>query len=167
MNWETHVQNRHNAVAMILHWGFAALFAYGVFKQVGDLSDLQDPGLLLFEMIFAAIFLALLGGRYVYMQRHYRSPLPPDTPQWQIGLASYVQSGMYLTLGTTAVSGLVMGTLVYSGITTGIWMKAMLGAHMLSVQMAYWLIGIHVLGALYHRARQDGVWESMVPTRKR
>ena len=27
----------------------------------------------------------------------------------------------------------------------------------------YWLISIHVIASIYHRFKQDGVWNSMVP----
>jgi cytochrome b561 len=36
-------------------------------------------------------------------------------------------------------------------------------AHELAVSIIYWLIGIHILAAIYHRLKKDGVWSSMVP----
>jgi|TARA_B100000900_G_scaffold379785_1_gene364950 cytochrome b561 len=32
--------------------------------------------------------------------------------------------------------------------------------------LSYWLIGIHIAAALYHRWLGDGVWNAMVPVWK-
>ena len=37
------------------------------------------------------------------------------------------------------------------------------GLHTLVVNALYWLIGIHIIAAIYHRLRKDNVWSSMVP----
>ena len=158
---------KHSTKTRIWHWAFAALFAYAVFKQVGDLSDLHDTSLLWFEILFAVAFVLVLLARYVHRKKNFVSALPVTTPSWQRGLAQYVHECMYMSLLITAISGLIMGGLFASGYVFGPWIKGALELHMFAVHMAYLFIGIHVLGALYHRARQDGVWESMVPTRKR
>ncbi len=41
----------------MLHWGFVLLFAYGIFKQLDNLSQLEDSALFRFEIIFALVFL--------------------------------------------------------------------------------------------------------------
>lgn len=33
----------YSTSAKLLHWGFIGIFAYGIFKQVDDLSQLEDP----------------------------------------------------------------------------------------------------------------------------
>jgi cytochrome b561 len=35
--------------------------------------------------------------------------------------------------------------------------------HETSVTASYWLIGLHITAALYHRYLRDGVWSAMVP----
>ena len=55
---------RYSALALLCHWGFAALFIYGVIKQVDDVGQLADADFLRFEMVFAIIFLILLAGRF-------------------------------------------------------------------------------------------------------
>jgi cytochrome b561 len=35
--------------------------------------------------------------------------------------------------------------------------------HSFVVNALYWLIGIHIVAAIYHRLKKDGVWSSMVP----
>ena len=37
------------------------------------------------------------------------------------------------------------------------------GLHSFIVNGVYWLIGIHIIAAIYHRLRKDNVWSSMVP----
>ena len=35
--------------------------------------------------------------------------------------------------------------------------------HELVINLLYFLIGIHIFAATYHRLKKDGVWSSMVP----
>ena len=50
-------EGRHYGLpALLLHWGFVALFIYGVIKQVDSVSQLEDAAFLRFEMVFAAFF---------------------------------------------------------------------------------------------------------------
>ena len=58
----------HTPLARFIHWSFSILYAYGIFKQVGDLSELENPTLLNFEIIFAVVFLAIVFIRYFYMK---------------------------------------------------------------------------------------------------
>ena len=51
----------HSILGKLFHWGFVAIFAYGIYKQVDNISQLADGTLLRFEVIFAALFLILLG----------------------------------------------------------------------------------------------------------
>ena len=46
---------KYSTVAKIFHWGFVALFAYGIAKQIDNISQLEDFDLLRFELIFAII----------------------------------------------------------------------------------------------------------------
>ena len=66
--WEKNLLNensteapvRYSKFAKTMHWGFVLLFAYGVFKQVDNLSELADPSLFRLEIVFAGIFILLL-----------------------------------------------------------------------------------------------------------
>ena len=42
----------HSKTSKIIHWTFTLLYSYGIFKQVDDLSELEDPSLLNVEIIF-------------------------------------------------------------------------------------------------------------------
>ena len=48
--------NSHTFLAKTIHWTFSILYAYGIFKQVEDLDELEDASLLNFEIIFAFVF---------------------------------------------------------------------------------------------------------------
>ena len=60
----------HSALAKFIHWTFIPLYAYGIFKQLDDLSQLEDTGLLIFEVIFASVFLLIVIMRFSYMKRY-------------------------------------------------------------------------------------------------
>jgi len=60
--------NSHTFLAKTIHWTFSILYAYGIFKQVDDLDELEDPALLNFEIIFAVVFLIVVFIRYFYMR---------------------------------------------------------------------------------------------------
>lgn len=154
--------SHYGVVALILHWGFAALFIYGIVKQVDDVSQLEDAAFLRFEMVFAVVFLILLAGRFAYMKARHVSALPADTPVWQRRAASLVHHGMYASLAAIALSGILVGILYGAGFTSGWLLEMATDFHGLTVSLAYWLIGIHVAAALYHRWLNDGVWSAMV-----
>ena len=152
--------------ALLLHWGFVALFIYGVIKQVEDVSQLEDAALLRFEMLFATVFLVLLAARFAFMKRRHVSALPANTPVWQQWAANLVHHGMYASLAAIALSGMVVGLFYGTGFTSGWLLEAAMELHGLTVLLAYWLVGIHVAAALYHRWLKDGVWNAMVPVWK-
>ena len=58
----------HTTIAKFIHWTFTLLYAYGIFKQVDDLSELEDASLLNFEILFATVFLIIVLIRYFYMK---------------------------------------------------------------------------------------------------
>ena len=60
--------NSHTSLAKFIHWTFTLLYAYGIFKQVDDLNELEDASLLNFEILFATIFLIIVLIRYFYMK---------------------------------------------------------------------------------------------------
>ena len=87
----------YSTSAKLLHWGFIGIFAYGIFKQVDDLSQLEDPSFLRFEFIFACVFLALLALR-LWIMRGQGSALPAAAPVWNRMAAKLVHFGMYAAL---------------------------------------------------------------------
>lgn len=162
----TALRASYGPLAKTFHWGFIAIFAYGIYKQVDGVEALADADLLRFELIFAVGFVILLGLRLGYMKATQTSALPADTARWQVLAAKAVHYGMYVSLSAIAITGILIG-LIYTPETTESWtMEAAIMLHEFAVTASYVLIGIHVVAALYHRYLRDGVWSAMVPVFK-
>ena len=146
-----------------MHWGFVLLFIYGLLKQIDSINQLENSSVLRFEILFAIVFLSLLVIRFIYMRKTHESSLPESTPKSQKIAAKIVHFGMYFCLAAIPLTGLLIGYLFSLGFKDGFLINLIIGAHEFSVAIIYWLIGIHVLAATYHRLKRDGVWSSMVP----
>tara|TARA_B100000925_G_scaffold261992_1_gene219008 strand:- start:376 stop:891 length:516 start_codon:yes stop_codon:yes gene_type:complete len=157
----------YTLTARIFHWSFVILFVYGVFKQIENINQLEDLALLKFEITFALLFILFLVARFIYMTRTQKSSLPPDTPGAQKALAKAVHYGMYIGMISIAFSGLVIGCLYWLGLKSGVIIETLIGWHEFSVSVVYCLVGLHLIGAIFHRFKNDGVWQSMVPILKR
>lgn len=153
----------HSVFAKTIHWSFAALFAYAIYKQVDDVSQLSEPGLLRFEVIFAAAFLGLLVARFFFMRSTRPSALPESTPAPMRYAARVGHLAMYVSVGMIAVSGLLIGAVYASGARDGALLEGIIGLHELSVTASYVTIALHVSAALFHRLKGDGIWSAMVP----
>jgi cytochrome b561 len=70
---------------------------------------------------------------------------------------------MYTTLASTAITGLLIGLFYWLGFKEGLLINLLTVIHSFVVNALYWLIGIHIVAAIYHRLKKDGVWSSMVP----
>ena len=157
----------YTLTAKIFHWSFIILFAYGISKQINNINQLEDLALPKFEITFSLLFILFLVTRFVYMKRTQKSFLPPDTPMVQRVIAKAVHYGMYIGMISIAFSGLVIGCVYWFGLKRGVIIETHIGWHELSVSIVYWLVGLHLIGAIYHRFKNDGVWQSMTPTLKR
>lgn len=153
----------HGPVARWLHWGFILLFVYGLSKQLDELEELEAPGLLEQEMLFAGVFLLVVIARFLYMRFTVPSVVPSDAPLYQRRLASAVHLGMYAGLVAIPASGLWIGALYGDGVREGAMMEAALLLHEIAVNGTYTLSVGHVAAALYHRRLRDGIWDAMVP----
>ena len=155
--------SNYSKLAMLFHWGFVILFAYGVAKQVEDLNQLDDCDFFKFEITFAFIFLFLVTIRFIYMKRTQKTSLPEHTPKLQKIAAKTVHYGMYFTLAAIPLSGMLIGLLFWLGLQDGLIIESVVTLHEISIDLIYILIGIHISAALFHRIKRDGVWSSMVP----
>jgi len=158
---------RYSKFAKTMHWGFVLLFAYGVFKQVDNLSELADPSLFRLEIVFAGVFILLLIIRFIYVKKTQQSALPEDTSKMQKIAAKLVHLGMYVSLGSIAFTGLLIGGLYWLGMREGFIMDAVISIHEFAVSATYWLVAIHIMAAIFHRLKNDGVWSAMVPFSKK
>ena len=154
---------KYSFLAKFWHWGFVLLFIYGVAKQVDDIKQLEDRFFFQFEIVFALLFLILLVIRFVYMSKTQETSLPDDTPKSQKIAARIVHLGMYVSLAGTAITGLLIGLFFWLGFKDSLFIDFLTAIHSFIVNALYWLIGIHIIAAIYHRLKKDGVWTSMVP----
>ncbi len=88
----------YSPAAKWMHWGFIAVFAYGVIKQVDEVEELADFTLLMNEVLFTVLFLSILLVRYIYMRTVSAAMPPLNMPRRLILLAKIVQQGMYVSL---------------------------------------------------------------------
>ena len=154
----------HTRLAKTIHWSFIILYVYGIVKQVDDISDLEDSKLLIFEVVFAAVFLAIVIGRYFYMRKvetMHASTVPVHRVHKII--AKSVHSSMYIVLVLLPLSGLAIAFLFNQGIKDGTMQLVALSVHEFAATASYVLIAIHVSAAIYSRIKGEGVWSSMVP----
>ena len=61
------------------------------------------------------------------------------------------------------VSGLMIAFLFSIGFKEGLLQALALGLHDFSASLSYWLIGIHILAAVYSRLKGEKIWHAMVP----
>ena len=156
-------RSQYSGVAKVLHWGFVIFFVYGVLKAVEDVEQLQDISYLRFEVLFALAFLGLLILRFFYMKSTQKTSLPDSTSKLQKYTAKMVHYGMYGTLGSIAITGLIIGGLVKFQLHDDSVVEILIVLHEFGISVMYWLIFIHISAAIYHRFLKDGVWSSMVP----
>ena len=164
----------HTNLAKVVHWSFILLYLYGIFKQVNDLDDLEDKELLVFEIIFASIFLIIVILRYSYMRR-FKNFLGAREPVHIIHyyFARSVHKAMYACFILLPLTGLMIAGLYSQGYTTNATpdegqtvMDLVLDLHGAVADLSYMLILLHIAAAIYSRVKGEGVWSSMVPILK-
>ena len=149
--------------AKCLHWFFVIIFAYGIYKQVEDINQLEDISFFRTEIVFASVFLLFLAFRFFYMTKTQKTSLPANSPKSQKLAAKIVHFSMYICLAGIAGSGLMIGYFFSLGFYDGSPIELIIEIHEFLVSIIYWLISMHVIAAIYHRLKNDGVWNSMVP----
>ena len=168
------VTNSHTMVAKLFHWSFIILYVYGIFKQVNALEDLEDKELLIFEIIFASIFLIIVILRYSYMRR-FKTFLGAREPVHIVHyyLARSVHKAMYACFILLPLTGLMIAGLYSQGYTVNATpdedqtiMDFVLDLHGAVADLSYMLILVHIAAAIYSRLKGEGVWSSMVPILK-
>lgn len=161
------MQESHTLLAKIIHWTFIPLYAYGIFKQVDDIGALEDRALLVFESVFASIFLLIVVLRLTYMRRFKTFQGATHTPHRIHGfIAKSVHRGMYAALILLPLSGLMIAALYSQDIKSGPLQEVTLAVHGFAATLSYVMIATHVSAAIYSRMKGEGVWSSMVPILK-
>lgn len=168
------MQKSHTKVAKAIHWSFILLYVYGIFKQVNELDELEDTNLLLFEIIFATIFLVIVILRYSYMSR-FKTFLGAREPVHIVHyyFARTVHKAMYACFILLPLTGLMIAGLYSQGYTVNATpdeeqtiMDVVLDLHGAVADLSYMLIFLHIGAAIYSRIKGEGVWSSMVPILK-
>ena len=102
--------------------------------------------------------------RYFYMRKIPTLVGAPDNiSKVHILFARSIHLGMYFSLVMLPVSGLLIAFLFSIGFKDGILQAMALGLHDFSASLSYWLIGIHILAAVYSRMKGENIWRAMVP----
>ena len=153
--------NSHTTLAKFIHWAFTLLYAYGIFKQVDDLSELEEASLLNFEILFATIFLIIVLIRYFYMKD---TPAllgaHEDVPKGHLFIAKTVHRLVYFSLIMLPTTGLLIAGLFNLGMRGG---DVAIALHEFSAFLSYIVIALHVGASLYSRFKGEGMWNAMVP----
>ena len=153
--------NSHTKLAKFIHWTFTLLYAYGIFKQVGDLNELEDASLLNFEILFATVFLILVLTRYFYMKD---APTllgaHEEVTKGHLLIAKTVHRLVYFSLIMLPTTGLLIAGLFNLGMG-GIEVAIVL--HEFSAFLSYAVIALHIGASVYSRFKGEGMWNAMVP----
>ena len=151
----------HTPLAKFIHWSFSILYAYGIFKQVGDLSELEDPALLNFEILFAVVFLVIVFIRYFYMKdTETLLGANIEIRKGHLFIAKFVHKLVYFTLVMLPLTGLLIAGLFSIG-AGGI--ELAIGLHEFSAFLSYFLIAVHVGASFYSKLKGEGIWNAMTP----
>jgi len=155
------MQNSHTPLAKTIHWTFSILYAYGIFKQVEDLEELEDASLLKLEILFAVVFLVIVMLRFFYM-KDAKTLLGAheEMHSGHLFIAKVTHRLVYFSLIMLPTTGLLIAGIINAGIQ-GVGIAIAL--HEFSAFLSYVTIAIHVAASLYSRYKGEGVWNAMVP----
>ena len=155
------MENSHTRLAKTIHWTFSILYAYGIFKQVEDLEELEDASLLNFEIFFAIVFLVIVMLRFFYM-KDAKTLLGAheEMHKGHLFIAKATHRLVYFSLIMLPTTGLLIAGILNADLPG---MAIAIVLHELSAFLSYITIGIHVAASLYSRFKGEGVWNAMVP----
>ena len=151
----------HTKLAKTIHWTFSILYAYGIFKQVENLEELEDASLLNFEIVFAVTFLIIVMLRFFYM-KDAKTLLGAhdEMHKGHLFIAKATHRLVYFSLIMLPTTGLLIAGIFNAGIPG---MGIAIALHEFSAFLSYVTIGIHVAASLYSRFKGEGIWNAMVP----
>ena len=155
------MENSHTRLAKTIHWTFSILYAYGIFKQVEDLEELEDASLLNFEIFFAIVFLVIVMLRFFYM-KDAKTLLGAheEMHKGHLFIAKATHRLVYFSLIMLPTTGLLIAGILNADLPG---MAVAISLHELSAFLSYITIAIHVAASLYSRYKGEGVWNAMVP----
>lgn len=163
----------HGLITRAFHWLTGALLIYGLVFNA-EIEILADPVALAREIAFALALGGLFFIRLIWVESYGGgSRLPRDAPRWEHVLSAIVHYGMYALVLAIVLSGLAIGftvspppSLFGSGLPFAVDPASrgfLLNLHEAAASALVLLIGLHLLGAMWHWiVRNDGVWQSML-----
>ena len=105
----------HTKTSKFIHWTFSLLYAYGIFKQVEELDQLNNPSILMVEIVFAGIFLGIVFIRYFYMKDvDTLLGAKVEIPKGHLFIAKTIHMLVYLTLILLPTTGLIIAALLHT-----------------------------------------------------
>lgn len=158
----------YRPVQRVLHWSIAALvlLAYLFVEQRSLFERGSDARAAMLQSHYWAGVLVLLfsAWRIGLRLRYPAPPISPPLPIWQAGLAQTLHASLYAFLLAMPLLGLATawsdGKAVYAPFTTmalpallpadPVWAERLEEWHGAIGEAFYWVIGAHVLAALYH-----------------
>ena len=87
---------------------------------------------------------------------------PESISEIHILFARSIHVGMYFSLVMLPISGLMIAFLFSNGFNDGDLQARALGLHDFSASLSYWLMGIHILAAVYSRLKGEMIWHAVV-----
>jgi cytochrome b561 len=129
---------------------------------VEDISELADSGVWATEVSFGVALAAAFAVRWVWVRKTARQTrLSPSAPAWEKLVSTLVHRGLYIGVAAICGTGLAIAAAQAASLPD-IVQTAAIGAHELSLNLTAALMGLHVLGAFWHKiVRRDGLMESM------
>ena len=146
-----------------LHWLSAGLVAFGYYKGLDSVSQLADPALFQFEVVFALVLGAGFLARLIWTKTVAGSTrLPLDARHWEHRASRGVHIGLFATVFAIVLTGLGIALGYATPALSGLFLTAMVGLHEVVLTIMPLLLVAHIAGALWHKLiRRDGVMESM------
>ncbi|MEP5757811.1 MAG: cytochrome b/b6 domain-containing protein [Litoreibacter sp.] len=153
----------HGFVTKGIHWLSAGLIGFGYLKGLDSVSQLADPNVLQFEVVYAMALGALFLVRLFWTKRIAGATrLPESAPHWEHIASRAVHMGLYASVFGIIGTGLLIALGFTTPVLSGLFLTFALGAHELMLSVMPIILASHVAGALWHKVvRRDGILESM------
>jgi cytochrome b561 len=152
----------HGRIAKILHWSTALLLLFAYIEN-GDVTNaLRDPAAMRMESLLGVGIAVIFALRFLWMRygNNGASRLPDSTPTAERRLAAWAHYSLYAAVFAIVATGLLIPAAQTLGSPNLV--SAAGDLHEFVTNTTLFLIGAHVLAALWHKVmRQDQIWESM------
>ena len=172
---------RYGSVAQAIHWLIVALailvISLGLAAGSAPLNRPLRSNLLLAHRSIGLTILMVMVFRVLWRWRHPAPPLPPSVARLEAGLAHLTQLGLYVIFIVMPLAG-YLGSAAAGHTGSFFWLFEIpqlvptdermsqwaIAVHLIGQYVAYLLVALHVMGAIYHAViRHDEVLDRMLP----